>query len=49
VRDVSGKTSNFATVSPQTYALSQQLKFQRLHVAPQWVERVASALARASE
>jgi len=46
VVDAHGKTTRFATLSPLTNALNQQLKFQRLHVAPQWSGQVVLAVAR---
>jgi len=43
VRDRDGRLTTFADLSPTTHALTQQLLFRRLHVAPQW-----EPLARAS-
>jgi HD superfamily phosphohydrolase len=47
VRDATGKTTPFAALSPITQALNQQLMFRRLHVAPQWNNHVAAAIAKA--
>jgi HD superfamily phosphohydrolase len=47
VCDRDGNLTPFAALSPITQALNQQLMFRRLHVAPQWKDVVAKALAGA--
>ena len=47
VRDAEGGLTPFSTLSPFTRALNQQLMFRRLHVAPQWMERVTRAVFNA--
>ncbi|HSU66412.1 MAG TPA: HD domain-containing protein [Tepidisphaeraceae bacterium] len=46
VRDARGKLTPFSTLSPFTRALNQQLMFRRLHVAPQWLDRVLPVVTR---
>lgn len=45
VRDPAGNATSFAALSPLTQALNRQLMFRRLHVAPQWKDLVALAIA----
>jgi HD superfamily phosphohydrolase len=45
VLDPSGPARSIGELSPFTRALNRQLMFRRLHVAPQWRDRVAAALA----
>lgn len=40
-----GPARSIGALSPFTQALNRQLMFRRLHVAPQWKDRVAAALA----
>lgn len=44
VRDSEGRLGPFASLSPLTGALRQQLMFRRLHVAPQWRDVAAASL-----
>ncbi len=44
VRDEAGNHFPFAHFSPLSAALNRQLTFQRLHVAPQWIDLVRKAL-----
>ena len=44
VRDLAGRLTPFATISPFTAALSRQLMFRRIHVAGQWKDRVLTAI-----
>jgi HD superfamily phosphohydrolase len=46
VQDPTGHLSSFAAISPLTQALSRQLMFRRLHVAPEYRDTVQSTLAR---
>jgi HD superfamily phosphohydrolase len=41
-----GKLTPFASISPITKSLNQQLMFRRLHVSPPWKDVVAKELAR---
>jgi hypothetical protein len=43
--DPSGRSRTFSSLSPLTQALSRQLMFRRLHVAAEWRDRVAAAIA----
>jgi HD superfamily phosphohydrolase len=45
VRDEGGGLIPFASLSPLTQSLSRQLTFRRLHVAPQWMDRIRHALS----
>ena len=45
VRDPAGRLTPFGSLSSMTAALNRQLMFRRLHVAPQWREIVANAIA----
>lgn len=40
VREIDGRLSDFATISPMTQALAKQLMFRRLHVAEEHRDRV---------
>jgi HD superfamily phosphohydrolase len=45
VQDATGRLTPFGQVSPITQALNRQLMFRRLHVAAQWKQTVADAIA----
>ena len=42
VRRPDGALARFASLSPRTQALTTQLQFRRLHVAPQWADLVCA-------
>jgi uncharacterized protein len=46
VRGPGGELTTFASLSPLTGALNQQLMFRRIHVAAQWKEIVVTAISR---
>lgn len=46
VIDPSGSAKPIGELSPFTQALNRQLTFRRLHVAPQWKDRVAAEIAK---
>lgn len=46
VIDPAGSANPVGALSPFTQALNRQLMFRRLHVAPQWKDRVASEIAK---
>lgn len=46
VIDYSGSARPIGALSPFTQALNRQLTFRRLHVAPQWKDRIAAEISK---
>jgi hypothetical protein len=46
VIDPAGSAKPVGALSPFTQALNRQLMFRRLHVAPQWKDRIASEISK---